>query len=126
VLIFGSPPFNLIIMKKRIKILKPVQSYIIGNVYRLSGHFANKLIEHGKAVAVPNVKEEKKVITTKEEKFVPETKEEIPPPKEIVVLPISKLRLAISDMSYEELDFILHNDERKSAKALAQKELLNR
>ena len=104
-------------MKTRVKILKPVQSYIIGNVYRLSGHFANKLIEHGKAVAVPNVKEEKKVITTKEEKFIPETKE---------VLPISKLRLAISDMSYEELDFILHNDERKSAKALAQKELLNR
>jgi len=104
-------------MKKRIKILKPVQSYVIGNIYRVSPHFAGKLIGRKQAEPVPDVKEEKTVIKTKEEKFIPETKE---------ILSISKLRPAISTMSMEELKSIAEKDERVSARDLANKEISKR
>ena len=114
-------------MKTRVKILKPVQSYIIGNVYRLSGHFADKLIKHGKAVKVLNVKEEKKVIETKEEKFIPETKNKNYVQEEMEgVLPISRLRIVIPDLSTEILQSIVEKDERKSAQKLAYNEIKKR
>ena len=107
-------------MKRRIKTLKPVQSYIIGKVYRISPHFAGKLISRGQAEEVPNAKQEKAVIETKEEKFIPETKV----PEE--VLSISKLKKVISELSNEELMSIASKDQRVSAVNLATKELLKR
>jgi len=112
-------------MKRRIKILKPVQSYTIGKNYRVSPHFADKLIGRGQASLVPDVKQEKAVVETKEEKFIPITKiEDEVLPKE--VLSISKLKKAIADLSSEELMFIANNDQRVSAAAMAKKELSKR
>ena len=112
-------------MKRRIKILKPVQSYTIGKNYRVSPHFANKLIGRGQASLVPDVKQEKAVIVTKEEKFIPITKiENEGLPKE--VLSISKLKKVITDLSSEELMFIANNDQRVSAVSMAKKELSKR
>jgi len=107
-------------MKRRIKILKPVQSYIIDNIYRVSPHFADKLIARGQASLVPDAKQEKAVIETKEEKFIPETKV----PEE--VLSISKLKKVISELSNEELMSIASKDQRVSAVAMAKKELQKR
>ena len=104
-------------MKRRIKILKPVQSYIIGDIYRVSPHFAGKLISRGQAEDVPNVKEAKVVIETKEEKFTPETKE---------ALSISKLKKVISDISVEELIHIANFDKRITAVLMAKAELTKR
>jgi len=102
-------------MKKRIKILKPVQSYGIGKVYRVSPNFGDALIRRGQASLV--VKESKTVIETKEEKFKPETKE---------LLSISKLKGVMSDLSTEELMHIINFDSRVSAVAMAKKELQKR
>jgi len=111
-------------MKKRIKILKPVQSYVIGKVYRVAPHFAGKLIGRGQAEAFPNIKkaivlkQEKAVIETKEEKFIPETKD--------YPLSISKLKAVIDEITVEELMNIINSDSRTSAVSMARKELLNR
>ena len=108
-------------MKRRIKILKPVQSYTIGKNYRVSPHFAEKLIGRGQAEVVPNVKEEKAVIITKEEKFNPDTKTEDPGD-----LSISKLKVVIPELSSEELTKIVTFDQRVSAVSMAKKELSKR
>ena len=102
-------------MKKAIKILKPVQSYVVDKTYRVSSHFADMLIARGQATLL--VKEEKRVIETKEEKFIPETK---------VELSISKLRDVITELSAEELIYIANFDNRVSAVNLAKKELSKR
>jgi len=102
---------------RKIKILKPVQSYTIGKVYRLSPKFAAKLISRGQAEEVLKVKEAKVVIETKEEKFTPETKEP---------LSISKLKKVISDISVEELIHIANFDKRVTAVLMAKSELIKR
>ena len=105
-------------MKKVVKIIKPVQSYEVGKTYRLHGSFVNSLIKRGKAEEVlPKVeqKEEKKVIETKEEKHAPaETKE---------TLSINKLTAVIAEYSDDDLKYIIENDQRVTAKKLAQAEL---
>ena len=105
-------------MKKVVKILKDVQSYENGKVYRLHKSFADNLIKRGKAEEVlPKIepKEEKRVIETKEEKHAPaETKE---------TLSINKLSAVIAEYSIEDLKFIIENDTRIGAKRLAQAEL---
>jgi hypothetical protein len=101
-------------MKKRVKILKHVPSYVIGKEYRVSGSFASRLFARGQA---EEVKEEKAIIKTKEEKFKHETK---------AVLSISKLKEVISDLSAEELIHIANFDSRISAIKLAKKELNKR
>jgi len=101
-------------MKKAIKILKPVQSYKIGGSYRVSPHFADKLIARGQAEEIK--KKEKAAIETKEEKFIPETK----------VLSISKLRPAVSAMDMDELKAIVEKDSRISARKIAEEEIKKR
>ena len=113
-----SPFYKIFNMKKVVKILKNVQSYENGKVYRLHGSFASSLIKRGNAVEVlPKVepKEEKKVIETKEEKHAPEeTKER---------LSIKKLSEVIGTYSKEELAEIVKSDDRVTARKLAESEL---
>ena len=109
-------------MKKLVKILKPVQSYEVGKVYRLQGSFMNSLVKRGKAEEViPEKKEEKKVIETKEEKFTEKTIET----KDFSAISITKLKDAVKDYTLEDLADLL-KDKRISAIKLAQEEIKKR
>jgi len=111
-------------MKKRIKFLKPVQSYDVGSTHRISSHFADKLIARGQAVEVKDIvaKEEKHTYETKEEKFTPfyPTKEK----KDFSITAVSKIDF--TSLTDEELLDIIKNDQRKTAIRLAQEEIRKR
>ena len=110
-------------MKKRIKILKKVQSYETGRIYRVSPHFGDKLIQRGQAVEVKN---EKKTVETKEEKFENTTLETKPyVPKSFAEYSIKKLTGMVGDFTLDELADLL-KDERISAIRLAQEEIKRR
>lgn len=114
-------------MKKRIKILKEVQSYEIGRAYRVQSSFADKLIARGKA---SEVKEEKKIPETKEEKFTDKpviTKEPEPVPevRSFAEFSIKKLSAMLSGFSHQDLADLL-KDSRVSAIKLAQEEIKRR
>lgn len=99
-------------MKMKLNLLKKHGALKPG-VYTFSGKLAEYLQRTGKAIPVQ--KEEKRQLETKEEKFQPETKE---------VTPISKLD--VTKLSKEELEYIVDNDERKSAVKMAKTELNKR
>lgn len=102
-------------MKKRLKLLKSHGTISPGE-YTFSGKLADHLLRTGKAVEVTRkVKQEKFVPETKEEKFIPENKE---------VVPISKLDVSV--MTTDELKDVIANDERVTARRMAQKELDSR
>jgi len=112
-------------MKKRIKIIGKVQSYQKGSIYRVSRHFADKLITRGKAEEVITQKEEKQVIETKEEKHQPaETKDAIE--AKDYPLSIPKLRLKIQQLTEDELLDIVKYDSRKGARETAEEEIMRR
>lgn len=106
-------------MKKAVKILRDVQSYENGKIYRIHESFANSLIKRGKAEEVLQ-KEEKKVIETKEEKHAPEeTKKE-------ETLSIKKLSEVISGYSDQQLNDIIEKDTRSTAVKMARAEFAKR
>jgi len=104
-------------MKKRLRLLKSHGTISPGE-YTFSGKLADHLLRTGKAVEVtrkPAFKQEKFVPENKEEKFIPTNKE---------VVPISKLN--VSAMTSAELKDVIANDERVTARRMAQKELDSR
>lgn len=109
-------------MKKRIKITGKVQSYTKGGVYRVSRHFADKLIAHGKAEEVITKKEEKRAIETKEEKHQPEETKTLGD----YPLSIPKLRIEIEDLPEKILMDIIKYDTRKGAREVAEEEIARR
>lgn len=108
-------------MKLRVKIIKPLQSYNVGDVVRLSPHFAHKVIARGQAVQVEN-KQEKAVYETKEEKHAPT--EDKNAAKDYTDVPLSKLD--VSKLTDDELLLIIKKDIRKTAVRLAQEEIKKR
>jgi len=112
-------------MKKAVRIIKDVQSYKKGKIYRIHKSFADNLILRGKAEAV---KEEKVSITTKEEKHSPEVTKgnngfkSVPIPlKDYSGIAVKKIDF--TDATDEDLLNVIKTDERKTAVKLATEEI---